>query len=383
MLPDYRYNAMIDVSPVTGALQQNRANAMADERLGMERERFGMQKQQFAADQNTKRMQRISGQLRVLSEMPDSPQKAALGERWWSANPDIAAHADTKGLNRADPNIWKFLAAEAGSYDPLKEAQLQHTKAAEGRAAAMHGPQLQAAQLDVASKQRELDNPAGKVTVLPDGSSAIITNTRTGQHEVIAAGGPKTPPGYRQVSGGLEAIPGGPADVKMNEKRQQDFASLQQMTQSLDALERSANEVLQHKGLAGNYGIKGVLPNIPGGNAADALALLETLRTKAGFATLQDMRNASKSGGALGAVSDKENQMLQNSIAALGKAQSYEQAQRQLKQLIAETQASKARIQAAYADHWNNHGAAARQNPTQPANTAPVQFNGFSARRLD
>jgi pectate lyase len=100
---------------------------------------------------------------------------------------------------------------------------------------------------------------------------------------------------------------------------------------------------------------------MPGGKAADAAALLETLRARGGFAVLQEMRNASKTGGALGNVSDTEGKRLEASMAALAKASSYEQVVQQLKNIIAHNEASKQRIRDAYNDHWNNAGAAAKQ----------------------
>ena len=132
------------------------------------------------------------------------------------------------------------------------------------------------------------------------------------------------------------------------------------MEQQLDELERAANEVLTHKGLPGNFGMSGLAPNMPGGASADAAAKLETLKAKGAFGALQEMRNASKTGGALGNVSDKEGALLQNSMAPLGKAQSVGQVQQSLRDIIRHVQESKARIRAAYDDHWNNAGAAAR-----------------------
>jgi hypothetical protein len=49
----------------------------------------------------------------------------------------------------------------------------------------------------------------------------------------------------------------------------------------------------------------------------DIEAKIDNLKTLTGFNTLASMREASKTGGALGAISDKENEMLQNVIAAL------------------------------------------------------------------
>lgn len=247
------------------------------------------------------------------------------------------------------------------------QSDLRFKQSAEDRTKQLFPSQLSTAQSEAGIKRRELEQPGSKITVIPDGGAAVLTDPRTGQSQTIQANeGGKTPQGYRKTpAGNMEAIPGGPADVKTSEKRQQDFASMQAINQQYDDLEKSANELLKHKGLGGNFGMSGVVPNIPGGTAADAWAKLENLRTQGGFATLQAMRNASKTGGALGAISDKENAMLQNAIAPLQKVQSEKAAREALQKIIDHAQASKARIAAAYEDHWNNAGAAARTPPSQ------------------
>ena len=147
---------------------------------------------------------------------------------------------------------------------PMAQARLQQLQQQTAQSAAMHPLQLQEAKAALELKQRELANPASKLSIVPEGGTLVSTNPRTGQHQVIAGGGQKTPPGYRPTAdGNMEAVPGGPADVKINEKRQQDFASVQHLTQSLDSLQRAANDVLQHKGLGGNFGVSGAFPNIP------------------------------------------------------------------------------------------------------------------------
>lgn len=47
---------------------------------------------------------------------------------------------------------------------------------------------LEGAQLDLQSKRRELENPAGKLTTVPEGASLIVTDPRTGQHKVVVGG---------------------------------------------------------------------------------------------------------------------------------------------------------------------------------------------------
>lgn len=70
-------------------------------------------------------------------------------------------------------------------------------------------------------------------------------------------------------------------------------------------------------GLAGT--VFGVLP---GTDASDMEAKLDTLKGFASFETLQAMRNASPTGGALGQVSERELAMLQSQFGALEQSQS-------------------------------------------------------------
>ena len=164
----------------------------------------------------------------------------------------------------------------------------------------------------------------------------------------------KAPPGYVWGPADDRGVPtliaakGGPADLKLAGALNADTQALSGSNASMDRLAIAANEALNAPGLAGAYGLRGAIPNIPGSDAANATALLNTLKSQVGFGVLQDMRNNSKTGGALGAVSDKENTMLQANLAALEKAQSVEQARESLKKIIAYTEAAKGRLSAAY-----------------------------------
>lgn len=154
-----------------------------------------------------------------------------------------------------------------------------------------------------------------------------------------------TPPGYRLMPDGtMQAIPGGPADLKEGEKQVKEQAAFESSTSGLDRLKDEAKSILSMPGLKGNYGLRGVIPNAPGSDAANAAARLETLKSQTGFTVLQAMRDASKTGGALGAISDKENAMLQANLANLDKAQSYEEVQKSLKRIIAFVDESKDRL---------------------------------------
>lgn len=194
-----------------------------------------------------------------------------------------------------------------------------------------------------------------------------IFNPNTGQFTVVPGQvKPKEatiPQGYEKTQTGLRPISGGPADLKQQGMLNQDTSMLNNATNSMDRLEMAANELLTHPGLPGITGLRGAIPNIPGTAPADAQAKLEQLKSQVGFSVLQEMRNNSKTGGALGNVSDKETALLQSNLAALSNAQSYEQFQKSLRDIVAYTNGAKERLRAAYN---MKHSAGAPSRPTAP-----------------
>lgn len=72
-------------------------------------------------------------------------------------------------------------------------------------------------------------------------------------------------------------------------------------------------------------GVGSLLNWIPGTTGRDLEGQLDTIKANMGFDKLQQMRANSPTGGALGAVSDFENKMLQSTIANLETSQSKEQ----------------------------------------------------------
>lgn len=158
---------------------------------------------------------------------------------------------------------------------------------------------------------------------------------------VADAGGPnqaglvkqfgKPPKDYRwRADGTAEPIPGGPADPTADpkSKQRQDFAKL------------SANNVLSAvkdaTGMIGRTtaGFGGsTLANVPGTGARDLQAKLETIKANLGFDRLQQMRDMSPTGGALGAIAVQELIALQSTVASLDQAQSPAQLQANLKKV--------------------------------------------------
>lgn len=204
----------------------------------------------------------------------------------------------------------------------------------------------------------------------PDGKPIRVQYSNTGERRVVEGAAPATKA----------------ADAKLQMQARAAKSSLSGTVAQLDRLEQAAEQLRSDPGLGGITGFRGHVPDIPGSDAARARALLETLKSQVGFGVLQQMREMSKTGGALGSVSDRENSLLQNNLAALGTNQSLEDFQRALDQVVAYARDSKARLQGAFRD---TYGAgddqpaaaappadAARPRATNPQTGEVVEFDG-------
>lgn len=157
------------------------------------------------------------------------------------------------------------------------------------------------------------------------------------------------PAGYRMTpEGNMEPVPGGPADFKQQGKFNQDVASMSATEAALNSLAEKANQVKAHPGLDAATGWQTLFPTMPGSKAADAESQLDTLKSKVAFGTLQAMRDASKTGGALGAVSEKELKLLESNIDALSTAQSPEQFRKSLEAIVKYSEDAKGRARGAF-----------------------------------
>ncbi len=187
--------------------------------------------------------------------------------------------------------------------------------------------------LGVASSQipanymRDPNNPQG---VVPVPGSAADPNAAV-------------PSGYRKTAGGqgLEFIPGGPEDPAVQAKQttiklsERDLANREakypQATAALKGFEakttkfvRDIDELITNeKGLNEITGFLAGRTDLSAlsSEGRRALALFNTITAKGGFSELQDMRNSSPTGGALGNVSDREGRQLIDAVGALSRTQ--------------------------------------------------------------
>lgn len=217
-------------------------------------------------------------------------------------------------------------------------------------------------QMVVPGKQKPPSTEA-QILSLPD-DDPLKKNFISGKGQIRTTD-QKAPSGYRYDAGGdLEPIPGGPADVKRQNEASHAWVKLLTVEDGFNRLSSAANALKSHPGLGRITGIVGSIPNIPGSDASNADALLENIKAQAGFTVLQNLRDMSKTGGALGQVSDFENRMLQAALAALDKKQSKEQMLANLQKLVDYSEAAKNRVKNAYSNTF--YGKQSGGNPPVP-----------------
>lgn len=166
-------------------------------------------------------------------------------------------------------------------------------------------------------KQRKLD-PSYQWQEDKDGNIKIIGPVQKG-------------PGGKQLSSGDKQL-----------RFETLMSDIQDMRDAVTALKT-------HKGLKRAVGFESYFPSIRGGRAASFEANLDNLKNKVGLNALQQMREMSKTGGALGQVSNYENKILQNSIASVELSQSDEQFVENLDKLTKYVDNLLAKYQRAYA----------------------------------
>jgi len=132
-------------------------------------------------------------------------------------------------------------------------------------------------------------------------------------------------------------------------------AALPQATTAVTGFETKSDSFIKdltalrnHPGLSEITGIAaGRLPGVTKEGRA-AQALYDKVVAKGGFQALQDLRDASKTGGALGNVSNQEGKQLTASFAAIDRRQDAADVQAALDTAIADVQGARTRMREAY-----------------------------------
>ena len=140
-----------------------------------------------------------------------------------------------------------------------------------------------------------------------------------------------------------------PKDIQAREaKYPQATLALRTFTEKTDDLIKDIKTLQRHAGLEGITGVVyGRTPSVTAESRA-AQALLEKIMARGGFQELQNLRNSSPTGGALGQVSNQENAFLRQAFGALNTVQDTKDFRKALGQVIQELEGSKSRLSDAY-----------------------------------
>jgi len=106
---------------------------------------------------------------------------------------------------------------------------------------------------------------------------------------------------------------------------------------------------------------------LAGSPGARLAALIQTIQANVGFDRLQEMRNSSPTGGALGNVSNKELELLTSVLGNLGNMQGLSQLRENLKRIQDNNAAVREGTQSAYQARWAGGAAAPTQTAAAPA----------------
>lgn len=201
---------------------------------------------------------------------------------------------------------------------------------------------------------REPREPSAPIAIEKDGKVVLVT-----REEALG----QTP------AAAMEALP-----PKEKQKRE---AALPQATAAVKGFATKADNFVKdlialrdHPGLSQITGIAaGRLPGLTAQGRA-AQALYDKVVAKGGFMALQDLRDASKTGGALGNVSNQEGKQLIASAAAVDRRQDAADVRAAINTWISDVQGAKTRTQEAYdATYAYKQGAPAAPPPPKSGAT--------------
>ena len=145
----------------------------------------------------------------------------------------------------------------------------------------------------------------------------------------------------------MESLP--PKEIQKREAAfPQATSAIKGFEQNSDSFIKDLESLRDHPGLNQITGIvAGRLPGVTS-DARAAEAKYEKIVAKGGFQMLQNMRDASKTGGALGNVSNQEGKQLTSAFAAIQRTQDAKDVRAAIDQAINDIQGAKVRMREAY-----------------------------------
>lgn len=374
--------------------QEAARNALAQEQAGMAREQAAMAREQNALrrQQTELGMQATRAQMANVEEDRAKARRleraAMFRERLLRAPTPEAAREIVK-MQYADPELGQVL-SQAGTLeqalaqvpdDPnqfetyrqqevmgMSEWMKSQMPKVVGNAIYLPGER----KFVSAPTQRLVSviGPDGRPTMVPADQAAGMTPLTAATAKMAGIGAAPAPARAAKAeapeTGGLS-----PKDLQKRE------AAFPQATQAIRGFETKSEQFIKElEKLRDDPGLNQITGPIFGRTpsvsreGSRAQALYDKIFAKGGFQALQDMREASKTGGALGNVSNEEGRRLEKSIVGgLDRTQNIKDVQQGINDLIEEIRTSQARVRDAYDMTYEYR--ANRQAPATPARLSP------------
>lgn len=250
-----------------------------------------------------------SGRQDLAQQILESQQEA-LGN---GGNPgDAEANKTLLEVVKTDPNQALHMAGTflASAMGPKNFASSFETLSKENRENALAPTQLEQAKANVQDTQSKIDTRAADLTIKRANTEVAALNTQIAKESNDIK--------REDLRAKRDA-----AQAKLDEAQKTKDQGAQSTLATLDTALDTVARLETHPGLAGNLGKTGVIPNVPGSEAADASALIEQLQSQTFLSSVKAMVG-------LGALSDAEGKKIADAAASLNTKQSEAQFRRQL-----------------------------------------------------
>lgn len=326
-------------------------------------------------------------QSRNLLDMVKTPEQYIAWHEANHRNPLIGPRLEASGVtvNQSRQHIMDMLAQPGGLDKLITESKVGATKFIE-----LNKPQYIEQNLGGTNRITALPGLGiGAPTTVSDTTKTLTEADKIAQQrlnlEQDKAFREQTmgtiPAGYRlnKKTNELEAIPGGPTTVPLAPKElQAREAKFPQATTALktfdstsDNLVKDLERLKKHPGLSNITGvIAGRTPSLTV-QGREAQALYDKIIARGGFQELQNLRQSSPTGGALGNVSNQEGQSLRQAFGALDRTQDASSIRNEIDRLVENIGGAKTRVREAFDMTYDYKNTTPRSNAAPPA--APNQ----------
>lgn len=368
------------------ALNAKREEEMTRERWAHEKELFGLR---AASGGNTPAGMQVADRMfeleQAMSNPNLSPQERFLAERRYNLLGQAQkTYGYAPGAQQSGPfpgyeNVFAGQQAPA-DFNGMSIPPVNMAQGAVGQpSASMPLPPSGYPQDPVAAHAQAVAGQQDQIGVNPMQRQELANPM---QPQNLQPGGMGVIPGYGDAVSNIaaqkkSAEATAESDAKyMAEGRQR----LPQAQRALQDAERSSQNIMRVVGQVRNdaqkaftTGFTGSIAGaVAGSPAYDLKQNLDTLRANAAFDTLQNMRNNSPTGGALGAISEKELSLLEAAFTNLNNSQSYDQFMQNLQAFETQNQASLEAMKRAYNEDYQRFGGQRDQFLPAPGAAVPA-----------